>query len=163
MEVNNQNQTYFILLKDTLKKKINVLEELLKYTLIQEILIDKGDIEKEEFLDTISEKEKQLNILIQLDDGFEQIYQRIKELLSNNPKNYETHVQELKDLITIITDLNMKLQALEKRNKIKMDNVLLKKRSEIKNFKVNNQMVSNYYKNMTGQHQGQAYFLDKKN
>ncbi len=163
MELNNPNQTYFILLKDTSKKKIGVLQELLKYTLIQEKIIDQGDIEKEEFLDTISEKEKQLNILLQLDDGFEQVYQRIKDSLLKYPKYFEAEVKELKDLITIITDLNIKLQALEKRNKTKMDNVLIKKRLEIKNFKANNQMVSNYYKNMANQHQGQAYFLDKKN
>lgn len=163
MELNNPNQTYFILLKDTLKKKIGVLQELLQYTLLQEQIIDKGDIEKEEFLGTISEKDKQLNVLIQLDDGFDQVYQRIKESLLKYPKYFEADVKELKDLITIITDLNMKLQALEKRNKTKMDNVLIKKRLEIKNFKANNQMVSNYYKNMANQHQGQAYFLDKKN
>ncbi|MDF2544798.1 MAG: hypothetical protein K0S47_4516 [Herbinix sp.] len=163
MELNNPNQTYFILLKDTLKKKIGVLEELLKYTLVQEKIIDNGDIENEEFFTSISEKEQQLNILLQLDDGFEQIYQRIKDSLLNYPKYFEAEVKELKDLITVITDLNIKLQALEKRNKTKMDNVLMKKRLEIKNFKANNQMVSNYYKNMANQHQDQSYFLDKKN
>ncbi|MDD3172607.1 MAG: hypothetical protein PHF63_02865 [Herbinix sp.] len=163
MDQSNQHKTYLVLLKETLIKKINILRSLLEYTLEQERLANLGNIEGEEFDAAFTEKDKLLKTLAQLDDGFEQIYLRVKEVVTTNASQYQEEIKELQELILKITDINVNLQATEERNKIKIENTLIKKRKEIKNFKISNQTASSYYKNMANQHQGESYFLDKKN
>lgn len=116
-----------------------------------------------QFEELIAKKDGLINQLNQLDDGFEKIYNHIREELLEYKNQYKSEIVIIQELIKQVTEKSMKLLTMEKQNKSKMDLFFLNKKSEIKNFKVSNQSVSNYYKNMANQHQGQSYFLDKKN
>ena len=77
--------------------------------------------------------------------------------------NYSVEISCMKELITKITDLSVRLQAIEKRNKEKFEAVIASKRIEIKKLRISNQTATNYYKTMAQQHESQSYFYDKKN
>jgi hypothetical protein len=128
----------------------------------QESVIASDKFEEDEFLKLIEQKEEQLQSLNMLDTGFERIYESVKEELTLNKSKYQSEVIALKEYIGLITDLSVKTQALERRNKSKLEIVLAQKRKEIKNSRMSNQSVTNYYKTMAMQHEPQSYFYDKK-
>lgn len=163
MELNgNAKQTYIQLLVDTLVKKHEVLSELMRITEKQQSIINNDSFDEDEFLKTISLKEEQINSLSELDRGFELIYDRSREELNENRKEYASQITSLKELVTAVTDLSVKLQALEKRNRTKLETLLTNKRKNIKNSRLSNETVTSYYKNMSSKPEAQSYFYDKK-
>lgn len=164
MELNdNAKQTYIQLLIDSLGKKHELLNELMIITTRQQTIIESDSFDEDEFLKTISLKEEQIKSLSELDKGFGLVYDRIREELNDNRKKYTTQIISLKELVTTVTDLSVKLQALEKRNKPKLEALLANKRKSIRNARLSNETVTNYYKNMSNKPESQSYFYDKKN
>jgi hypothetical protein len=164
MELENHTtrQAYIQLLVDTLRKKTEVLNLLMNFTQQQENIISSDTFQENQFLQIISLKEEQIQILSKLDIGFEQLYESVKDELTISKERYGSEIEVLKDLITKITDLSVKLQVLEKRNKSKLDVLFARKRKEIKNSRISNQTATNYYKTMANQHEAQSFFYDKK-
>lgn len=155
-------QIYIQLLTEALNKKTKVLEQLLELTLQQEGTISSEPFEEELFLQSIHQKEELLKELDGLDQGFEQIYGRVKEELEHNRYIYRKEIAGLQEQILYITDLTVKIQATEKRNKSKLDLIFATKRKSIKNSKMSSQMATNYYKTMANQHEVPSIFYDKK-
>lgn len=163
MELNdNVKQTYIQLLIDSLEKKCEVLGELMKTTTQQQDMIDSTYFNEDEFMHTITLKEEQISKLSELDKGFEMVYDRIRKELKDNHKNYTSEIISLKELVTKVTDMSVKLQALEQRNKSKLEALLTSKRKNIKNARLSNETVTNYYKNMSGGNESKSYFYNKK-
>lgn len=165
MGIDNQTtkQTYIGLLAEILRKKLEVLKLLMELSEQQEQILSSEAFDEDQFLTTIDQKEEQINRLNTLDEGFDKVYNGVKQELSEDKVSYTSEILLMKDLITEITDMSVKLQAIEKRNKEKLEQVLVEKRKEIKNFRVSNQTATNYYKTMAQQHEAQSYFYDKKN
>lgn len=164
MELNNNvKKTYIQLLIDSLDKKYKVLDELMLITTKQKDIIESESFDEDEFLQTIELKEEQINRLSELDRGFELVYERIREELTENGGRYNAEIERLKELVTHVTDLSVKIQALERMNKSKLETLLANKRKEIRKARLSNETVANYYKNMSGMKESQSYFYDKKN
>jgi len=164
MELENHatKQAYIQMLADTLRKKSEVLNQLMNLTEQQERLMISDNFNENDFLETISLKDEQIQALTKLDAGFDQLYESVKEELVTGKVNYATEITDLKERITYITDMSVKLQVLEQRNKSKMEVLLARKRKEIKGSRISNQTATNYYKTMVNQHEAQSYFYDKK-
>lgn len=163
MELNNNvKSTYIQLLIDSLRKKHMVLNELMQITTRQQDIIESESFDEDEFMKTITLKEEQINSLSDLDKGFELVYDRIREEIKENSNMYIAEITSLKELVTKVTDLSIKLQALEKRNKTNLEELLSKKRKSIRNARLSNETVANYYKTMSGRQEAQSYFYDKK-
>lgn len=164
MELNDNNKkTYIQIIIESLNKKYKVLNELMQITSRQKAIVDADSFDEDLFMETISLKQEQIDKLSELDRGFELVYDRIREDLKTNSKEYQSEITSLKELVTKITDLNIKLQALEKSNKPKLESRLANKRQSIKKSRLSNQTVTNYYKTMSGGQEAQSYFYDKKN
>ena len=162
MELNDNNKkTYIQIIIESLNKKYKVLNELMQITSRQKAIVDADSFDEDLFMETISLKQEQIDKLSELDRGFELVYDRIREDLKTNSKEYQSEITSLKELVTKITDLNIKLQALEKSNKPKLESRLANKRQSIKKSRLSNQTVTNYYKTMSGGQETQSYFYDK--
>jgi len=164
MELDNQatKKTYIKLLVEILHKKLALQNHIIILTEKQEVLISSEDMNEDEFLQLVAQKEEHINNLTKLDDGFEKIYTSVKEELVTCKDNYVIEINALKELIVKITDLNVKMQALEKRNKTKMELYFATKRIEIKKSRLSNQSVTNYYKAINTQYENKSFFYDKK-
>lgn len=163
MEKNiDENKTYIQILVETLEKKRKLLEEIYSVTKEQTELLVKNSFSIEEFDETMEQKGKLINAINELDNGFSLLFEKVKEEIKGNKIKYKEEITKLQKLISIITELGVQIEALERQNKIKLQICLSQKRKEIKNSKANNKMAASYYKNMINQHQGQSYFLDKK-
>ncbi len=164
MELENQTtkQAYIQLLLDILKKKLAILSELMSLTIAQEEILKQEDFDENEFSNTIESKEEQLEELAKLDIGFEQIYDSVREELATQKVNYYHEIAQMQEYITSITDLNVKLMALEKRNKSRLELILSQKRKDIKKSRMSSQTVAKYYKSVANQSDVPSYFYDKK-
>ena len=154
---------YLQVLIDTLEKKKNILKLLMNVTKQQEELIEAEAFDESIFDQTISIKEGHLNTLNLLDDGFETVYEEVKNELLLHKIHYRKEITALQKLIKDITDYSVELQALEKRNKTKLDYVFSGKRKTIRDSRISSRTVSNYYKTMSKQHETPSVFYDKKN
>jgi hypothetical protein len=158
----NQSMVYLSLLDKSLKKKGSILDRLIELTQRQGNLISNDKIEDVQFNNIINDKDELIKLINELDNGFEQIYQRVKDVITADPDSFGTQIEELKELITAVTDKGIQLQVMERRNKDKIDAYLQTKRKSIKSFKVNSRTASSYYSSMNNIKTEEAYFFDKK-
>ena len=82
--------------------------------------------------------------------------------MKTNKEEYKDQILEMQGLITRVTDLSVKLSALEEKNKASLEAKLQGKRQNIRQFKVSKQTADKYYKNMIGMQTGASYFMDQK-
>jgi len=163
-DINNkeQNVVYLSLLEKSLEKKAAILEQLIELTEEQKTLIDDDKLTNEQFDDIFDKKGELIKQINELDNGFEQLYQRVRDELNANPGGFKMQIEQLKKLITDVTDKGVRLQASERRNKERIDSYLRNKRESIKNFKVNSKAASRYYSNINNATIDNSYFFDKK-
>lgn len=153
---------YIKILTDTLIKKNELLEVIIELNKEQDCILSSVQVNLEEFDIIIDRKEKIITQLDQLDDGFEKIYSKIQDNIKNNMMEYKTEIVFLQEQIKLIMDRSINIQLQEKANKLKLESYLMNQKQEIKKYKFSSQTVSNYYKNMMNEYQGESYFLDKK-
>lgn len=159
----DSNRTYIEILIHSLQKKAQVLDDVIRLTKDQEMLLDKSNnMNMDEFNKSIEKKGPLIDQINELNDGFETLYNRIKEELISKKSEYSNEIKQLQDLIKFVTEKSVTIQVIEKQNYIKFQKYLNTKSTEIKEFKQSSKTVSSYYKNMVSQHQGQSYFIDKK-
>lgn len=154
--------TYIRMMIDVLGKKEVHLTKLLELTTEQEAVLKAEEFNEAEFALLIEKKSENLRKLDEFDSGFQSIYNRVAEELVNNKEEYKEQILEMQSLITRVTDLGVKLSALEEKNKNALEVKFREKRQDIRQFKVSKQTADKYYKNMIGMQTGASYFMDKK-
>lgn len=154
--------TYIRMMLDILGKKESYLTSLLELTTAQEQILKGEEFNEEEFTDLIAKKRGHLLKIEEADNGFQAIYNRVAEEMKNNKDEYKDQIIEMQNLITRVTDLGVKLSALEEKNKTALEANLQGKRQNIRQFKVSKQTADKYYKNMIGMQTGASYFMDQK-
>ena len=140
--------TYVRILLDTLDRKQKILKEIYAVTKRQELLL--------------KEKSKCLEVLNQLDDGFEALYKKVREELQNNPGKFQPEIEKLQGYIRGIMDLSVSIQALEQRNKLAMERYFLRHRKNIQTYRSSRQKVNTYYNTMAKFNPHQSFFMDQK-
>lgn len=163
MNQSQMTKTYLDILFQGLKRKELILEKIYVVTNQQGIDISANTNVIEMMEDGINQKEPLIAELNELDLGFSQLYGKVKEQIITDKDQYQTIIEQIQKKIQTVSELSMRIQGLEKNNKLKFEIYLSEKKTEIKQFKQSNRTVSNYYKNMTGKPQGESYFIDKKN
>ena len=156
------SDTYIAMLKDILLQKKKVTEEILWVTLEQETALAPELEDMERFDSLMEKKEPLLTKLEQLDEGFADIYAKVQVTLNTQKETYKEAILELQKLITEITDISVKIQMLEERNRKMFENYLLGRRQQFKTAKKNSRTADAYSKTMAGTSQGESVFLDKK-
>jgi len=157
-----QGMTYIRMMLDVLSKKEIYLSKLLELTKEQESLLKEEEFNEAEFALVIEKKSGSLRKLEELDNGFQSIYNRVEEELKSNKNEYKDQILEMQELITVVTDLGVKLSALEEKNKAALELKLQNRKQNIRQFKVSKQTADKYYKNMIGMQTGASYFMDQK-
>lgn len=154
---------YLSVLQSSLKNKYDYLEKILKETEKQQEAVSSEELDMEKFDAAIVEKGQCLLRIQELDDGFNSIYGKISDTLHQEKERYKPQILEMQNMLRTLTDLGVRIQALEQKNKGKFDSLVAKKRREIKNFQESNRTANTYYQHMANQHQQwQSYFVDKK-
>ena len=153
---------YLSVLEDSLKKKLQILDELTDYTTQQQELLKVEELDYEAFDRLVDQKDPLIQRIMELDQGFETVYDRIKEQLIGNKEQYAAQIRALQSLIGELTDKSVKLQTMEQRNKSAVEQQFRKSREKIRQGRQNKQAALNYYKNMNNSNYVPPQFLDDK-
>ena len=153
---------YLSVLEDSLKKKLQILDELTDYTMQQQELLKVEELDYEAFDRLVDQKDPLIQRIMELDQGFETIYDRIKEQLLDNKEQYAAQIKALQSLIGELTDKSVKLQTMEQRNKSAIEQQFRKSREKIRQGRQNKQAALNYYKSMNNANYVPPQFLDDK-
>ena len=152
-----------MIMVESLSKKIDILEKLLEYTKEQERLLEEEEFSMEEFSGLLDKKGELIDVLNTMDQGFEQVYERMEEEIKGKKEEHAHEILLMQQRIKKITDLSIKLQELEYKNKEKIEVQFSKKRNEIKTFRQSKDNVNKYYRVMSKTQVVDSAFLDKKN
>ncbi|MBR2045659.1 MAG: flagellar export chaperone FlgN [Agathobacter sp.] len=154
--------TYVDIMIQSLNKKIQVLEEIKKINLLQKALLEDDDADADEFDKTVEQKATLIEQMNQLDSGFDKLFDRVKEALATNKEAYGDRIKEMQNLIRLITDLSMELQAQESRNKDLMTRKFVSIRERAKIVRTNQKAANQYYQNMMQLNVIEPQFMDNK-
>lgn len=156
---------YLNVLIDSLRKKEKKLSELIVKNEEQAEILRKEEFDEEAFDVNSEEKGRLIKQLNPLDEGFETVFGHVEEELSTERgrQTYKKEIQQMKDLITSITEKSMTIQAGEQRNKKALENYFNKERERIRGGRTGSKAAMNYYNNMKNRTFVPPHFLDSKN
>lgn len=154
--------SYIEIMKDSLEKKIAVLNKISEQNKIQQELARAEEFDYDIFGKTLDEKEKLIDEINQLDSGFQSVFDRIKQILESNRENYAGDIKEMQRLIAVITDKSADVMAEEKRNKEAIMNRKDSLKKEVGVARTTNKVAANYYKTMSKLNVLDSQFIDAK-
>lgn len=139
-------------LQDILNRKIEILNQILNISENQKIFLTSLQDENElnSYL-SISLKEKQalINEIKDIDTNFINTFEQFGGELNKNKDFFKDDIQNMKDKIQQITDLDLKVRIIEEKNKPFFQNMNLQKNKPIKTLKANKSYILNKYSQNT--------------
>lgn len=163
MDKECQNSVYVNMMVDTLKKKETILTILYEQTKQQECLLKDDELDLKQFQRLLDQKGEKIQELNELDEGFDALFKMVEKEVSANRECYREEIQTMQIQIGVVTELGVKIQALEHQNSDRLKIYLANQRKAIRDFHVNNKTAASYYKNMANSHKPeQSYFFNEK-
>jgi hypothetical protein len=156
---------YLNILIDSLRKKDKILTELIQLNEEQTTILKQEKFDEAAFDANAAAKDKRIAALNPLDEGFESVFAHVQEELSDDQRRqlYKQEIQQLKELITSITEKSMTIQAGEQRNKQSLELYFSRERERIRNGRTGSKVAINYYNNMKNRTFVPPHFWDSKN
>ena len=156
------NNSYIEILKQSLTKKIELLDTIMALNVLQKDMLENPDLDPDELEENLNRKADLVEQLSKLDDGFSQIYDRVRVDLTENRRAYSEDIAQMRRDITAIMDKSTAIQSQEKRNQVLMQQKFTSVKKQIKEVKKSRQAVNSYYRNMMKMGAPEAAFLDDK-
>lgn len=156
------SQNYIAVLMDTLEKKKDALQNILRITKEQE-RIAKEEVYQEEVMEkNLNEKEIQIARINTLDEGFQSVYDRVKRVVKEHPEQYRKEIERLQELIRECTDLGNEIMVLEERNRERFRTLFTQSKRQYSTSRTKANVAQNYFRTMNNTKIMDAYFVDKK-
>lgn len=155
-------QNYLDIMIDSLVKKEELLRQIVDYNEAQQTIVTAPEFKEEAFEKNIADKGEAVEKILRLDEGFNSVFNRIKEELQANKKKYAKDIEHLKALVASVTDLGVRIQAQELRNKQLVEKKFAQMRRELSQAKRTTSTANAYYKNVNNLNQYESHFLDQK-
>lgn len=155
-------QNYVDIMIDSLTKKEELLKQIVDYNEAQQTIVTAPEFKEEAFEKNVADKGEVVEKILQLDEGFNSVFNRIKEELQNNKKKYAKDIERLKTLVASVTELGVRIQAQELRNKQLVEKRFAQMRKELSQAKRTTSTANAYYKNVNNLNQYESHFLDQK-
>jgi len=157
-----QDKEYIAVLIQSLEKKKEILDKIIAKNKEQKILFTDEGSDPDRLEENMQEKSGLVDQLNELDEGFQQIYNRVKAMLQADKESYKEEIRTMQKLITEITEMSTTIQTQEKRNYDLAGKRFAKVKKGIRKARASNRVASQYYKNMAKLNYMDAQFMDKK-
>lgn len=149
-------------LVESLEKKSRILDEIIKENEAQERLFKQEEVDMDALdasADRMGELAEKLELL---DDGFEAVYDRIREELIQNKSAHRDEIRRMQELIAEITEKVVGINAARMRNKLHAEKCFKKSRQQIGRASSKIRASQNYYNNMNQLNYVDPQFYDSK-
>lgn len=154
-------ENYLQVLAESLDKKIDILNKLEALTAKQKTIAEADEFDDEAFESNTEGKAKLIAELEKLDNGFQILYDNVKEQITGNKECYRSEIEELQGKISTILDKNAALLVAEEGNRKLIAARFASLKKEVYQIRKSRDMAANYYKNMNNI-TSDSYFFDNK-
>lgn len=155
-------ENYLTLLEESLRSKLQVLDEIQQYNLRQQEIFQSEEVDIDRFDEYVEEKGNLIDKLNSLDNGFESLYAKVSKQLSENRDQYKDQIKQLQELVAKVTESSVSIQAQEARNKKLIEDFFRKTREELGLGRKSSKAAYDYYKNMSKSAVVLPQFMDSK-
>lgn len=155
-------KTYISMLQDSLEKKIDVLRQLQTLCQEQTDVLQDMDMMPEDFEEIVDKKAVLIERLADLDQGFEQLFDSVKEEITSKKEEHREAILRMQELIRDITDRSNHIQVMEARNKDLVQRRFGEIRNQAREIRQSGKAVSSYYNNMMRMNTVDPQFMDSK-
>lgn len=150
------------MLQDSLKKKLEILNRIMEYQREESDMLKSEGMNMGAFDKSISDKVALAESIDSLDDGFEQVYDRVRTELINNKAKYAAQIRTMQNMIGEISEKNVLIQAEENRLRLEVDNYAKRESMALRQKRDNGKAARSYYNNMKKLNYVGSQFMDKK-
>lgn len=155
-------ENYLLIMIQSLKKKIQVLDCIIDANDRQKNGLEDPNLDPDDFDKIVEEKSKYIEQLDLLDSGFDKLFARVREELDTKRAAYVGEIKEMQTLIQRITEKSNRIQVQEARNKDLMTQKFSKIHKQVRDVRVSQQAVNQYYQNMKKINFIDPQFMDNK-
>ncbi|SCZ78759.1 hypothetical protein [Pseudobutyrivibrio xylanivorans] len=158
-----ENMDYVVMLRESLEKKVDILEVLLIRNKEQAAILQDPNTSPDDLEKNMNMKSELIDRIVMLDDGFEQLFNRVKAILDEDRATYADEIRLMQDLIRKITELTADVETTEYKNKEYAKTRFSNIKKDLREVKKSGDVVSSYYKNMMAHNKvDEPAFWDKK-
>ncbi len=155
-------ENYLLIMIQSLKKKIQVLDCIIDANDRQKSGLEDPNLDPDDFDIIVEEKAKYIEQLDLLDSGFDKLFTRVREELNTNRAAYAEEIKEMQTLIQKVTEKSNRIQVQEARNKDLMTQKFSKIHKQVRDVRMSQQAVNQYYQNMKKINFIDPQFMDNK-
>lgn len=152
---------YLQMMIDSLNKKKDILTRIIALNEEQDKILSKPELDDNAFDANMKAKGDCIDGLDRLDEGFQSLFNRVRDAINANKEMYANEISIMKRLITEVTELGAKIEVQEARNKVKVEAMFRRERQEHKEAKRSASMAKSYYQNMS-KVSNEPQFMDTK-
>lgn len=155
-------KNYLQILQDSLVKKLELMTQIEQKSLEQSNMIKGSDVDLSLIDSNMDEKAQLIEQILSLDEGFENIYEKIRKELLPNKEQYKNEIVFLQKMIEKVTEKSASIQAIEARNKMEMEVIFSKQKKSLQSKRNAMSVAKDYYQNMNKVKHVSPQFLDQK-
>jgi flagellar biosynthesis/type III secretory pathway chaperone len=156
------SETYIEIMLQSLRKKCEVLDEIIRLNEQQRQILEDAESSVEDFDRTVEDKAARIEQLEQLDSGFEKLYERTKEELQAGGDTYASQIRSMQEYIRKVTDKSVEAQAQEARNKDLMTQKFSRVKKQARQLRANSRATASYHQSMSRTAVIDPQFMDNK-
>lgn len=146
----------------SLEKKRKLLDDIIEANKQLEDLTAQPSMDMDGFRQLMDKKDDCVQQITQLDTGFPTVFDKVKEAINNNRKDYQEQILTMQKHIRGIADRTMVIEKTEERLRLVIEGHFAKMHQEAQIAKKGMHVAQNYYKSMSGTHIIDSQFMDKK-
>lgn len=143
-------ESQLTILSESLDRKLEVLQKIQEYNKCQEETFSAEKVDISQFDAAVEEKQRLIDEVVRLDDGFEIMYEKLAKELEGNRQRYAAQIKELQAKVAKVTELSVSVQAQEARNKKLVEHYFARERAGIGQRRKSAKSAFDYYKSMSG-------------
>lgn len=157
-----QSKDYITALKQGLEKKIQILDKIIEENALQRQLLADPELDPDDFEKNLNDKAALVEQLTMLDDGFDAVYERVREELQQNRAAYAADITCMQKYISAIMEKSTQIQTEEQRNRELVVQKFASVKKQIREVKSSHKAVNEYYQNMMKLNYVEPQFMDNK-
>ena len=138
---------------ESLTKKSEILDTLIRKNEAQHDCVagkEYEEIDWDAFNLIVAEKQIAIDRIVKMDEGFQSLYDRVKEQLSEDRSKYADKIKEIQKLIEKVTGQGIKITTGEERNRKIIEKVFGNRKKEIKRTRNSLKVANSYAQTMSG-------------
>lgn len=155
-------ENYVQIMIDSLAKKELLLKQIVDYNEEQKTIVTAEEFDEDAFQKNIDQKGELVEEILKLDKGFNSVFARVKVEMQEHKAELVSEIAALQELVKRVTDLGVRIQAQELRNKELVEKCFAAMRKNLSSAKTTTSKVNAYYKNTNKIHSYDSFFLDQK-